>query len=181
MGGRVPTGGPVTQLLSPREVAARLGVSRSSAYELMRRCMQHMVIGSRTIRVSEVALRTFEAQRTSSIEQPAGIPAQLASLSGVIGRYDPRHQVPHVYLLISGEQIVYVGQTLTIHRRVHKHIEARKIFDHALFLEVPGDRLRLVEAAFIKAFRPPLNREPWRDGPLTEVERHCLAEMGLAP
>ena len=54
--------GTAARLLGPRDVAARLNVSRSTAYRLMRK-MPHVVLGHRLLRVTDVSLSEYLEQR----------------------------------------------------------------------------------------------------------------------
>src|SRR5687767_7988681 len=53
----------MARLLTAADVAARLGVSRTLAYDLIKR-MIHVRLGDRALRVSELALETFIRNRT---------------------------------------------------------------------------------------------------------------------
>jgi len=63
-----------------------------------------------------------------------------------------------VYFLINKGQIVYVGQSTNIHMRIAKHI-GTKDFDSFHFVECDRSILDEVEAAYIVALDPPLNRD----------------------
>ena len=60
-------------LLDAPAVAALLGISRAAAYREMKK-MQHVVIGERTLRVTEDAVATYVRQRTRVV-----VPVRCAS------------------------------------------------------------------------------------------------------
>lgn len=63
-----------------------------------------------------------------------------------------------VYFLIHGEEVVYVGQSLSVASRVHDHVSKKeKVFDRAVYLPVPPSDLSQVERAFIRVLRPRYN------------------------
>jgi hypothetical protein len=64
---------------------------------------------------------------------------------------------PGVYLLISGEEIVYVGRAENVSARIHQHCET-KDFDRAFCVQVPNEEHRCwVEHWLVRALRPRLN------------------------
>lgn len=94
-------------------------------------------------------------RRTISAEVPTCINRIGARLRPV-----PIHAMPPgVYFLIVGEEVVYVGQSLTPMTRVQEHM-LDKHFDRAYLLPVPPDRLNAVETAFIQHLKPALNGSP---------------------
>ena len=67
------------------------------------------------------------------------------------------HNISRVYFLRRGEEVVYVGQSKSVGRRVANHID-RKLFDSGLVLPVPVEELSSVEQYWIKKLKPVLNR-----------------------
>jgi hypothetical protein len=66
---------------------------------------------------------------------------------------------PGVYFLISGKEVVYVGQSYNVGARVAAHrADPAKDFDFAVFMPIPASQLLRVETAFIRALRPRLNQ-----------------------
>lgn len=63
----------MNRLLDAAVVAALLGISRAAAYREMKK-MQHVVIGERTLRVTEAAVEGYVRQRTKT-----GSPQPLAT------------------------------------------------------------------------------------------------------
>jgi hypothetical protein len=67
-----------------------------------------------------------------------------------------------VYCLMDRDEVVYIGQSKDLAQRLLTHIGnnspdyiARvKPFDHIAYIEVPRDRLRLVEHRLIRSFMP---------------------------
>ncbi len=77
----------------------------------------------------------------------------------------PREQsVCGVYFLFGGESVVYVGQSVDVHRRVADHSERRAAcyghFDGYAIVRCDREQLDVLEAYYIKTLKPPLNK--WR-------------------
>lgn len=65
---------------------------------------------------------------------------------------------PGVYFLYNEGELVYIGQTTNVARRILRHIEeGLKDFDAARYTKVPEDSLSIVEATLIKNLRPIYN------------------------
>lgn len=64
-----------------------------------------------------------------------------------------------VYLLWKDDELVYVGQSVNIAKRLGTHA-GQKEFTHVAYLSVPEHLLDRVERAFLDAFVPPLNTDP---------------------
>jgi len=62
-----------------------------------------------------------------------------------------------VYFLYQGEDVVYVGQSVTIASRVGWHTE-EKAFDSYAWIAVPEELLDAVERHYIELLKPPLNK-----------------------
>jgi len=63
-----------------------------------------------------------------------------------------------VYFLIQSKEIVYIGQTTNILRRINSHIRKRKFhFDRYAFISLPKESLEATEKLYIKKFRPKYN------------------------
>lgn len=87
----------------------------------------------------------------------------------------------HVYILLAGERIVYIGRTSNLLQRIATHFYGTynhepKTFDRALTLEVPRHDAAALEGALIRRFDPPLC-----DGaPADESrDREMLASLGI--
>ena len=112
--------------------------------------------------------------RLSLIVPAASRPASdaPASISRLIGlrHIDPAHLLcPGVYFLCQGDEVVYVGQSVSVPDRVMSHIrEARrpagKTFDPSriFYVPVPESELLRVESGFIGRLRPRYNGESRR-------------------
>lgn len=63
-----------------------------------------------------------------------------------------------VYFLIEGQDVVYVGQSADVVRRVNEHLDrGRKKFDAAMYLTCSLGELDELEEHFIKALKPRYN------------------------
>lgn len=60
---------------------------------------------------------------------------------------------PGIYFLCKGDEVVYVGQSLTPQSRVISHIRT-KDFDSAFFMPVPASEMNEFEAAMILHLKP---------------------------
>jgi hypothetical protein len=90
----------------------------------------------------------------------------------------------HVYVLLSGDEVTYVGQTTGLAQRLNTHRrgtcnEEPKKFDRVFALEVLVKDLRAIEAALIRRFNPPgVGGGAMKDETRDE---EILARFGLKP
>lgn len=98
-------------------------------------------------------VEVLEAQACDGV-----IPEALKDLAEVaVSHAVPRS--PGVYFLISAGKVVYVGQGLSIFRRIHDHASQPYIqFDSVCWITVSPARLNYVERFWIKRLRPEENR-----------------------
>jgi hypothetical protein len=64
-----------------------------------------------------------------------------------------------VYFLMSGDEVVYVGQTTNLYARIGGHRED-KVWDRILFLPTPRKDLDATERHWIATLRPKYNTSP---------------------
>ncbi len=91
-----------------------------------------------------------------------------------------------VYLLVAGDEIVYVGSSSDIEPRIFGHrtdrrsvnVMGRKAFDRALWLALPAAVLDAYEGAFIRSLRPRYNRNAPR---WCGNDNEILEGFGLKP
>lgn len=86
---------------------------------------------------------------------PADVPRELSLLHDRL-IYLPACSFSGVYFLCSGNEVVYVGQSIRVSARANAHKD--KKFDTILVLPVPLDDLNRVEAAFIGLLKPKYNK-----------------------
>jgi hypothetical protein len=78
-----------------------------------------------------------------------------------------------VYFLIHEGQVVYVGQSVDMRRRLADHIgEGAKVFDSITFIPLPISQLNVVEARHIKRYLPRYN-----NCPASQAIRHGRARV----
>lgn len=65
---------------------------------------------------------------------------------------------PCVYFLILAGTVAYVGQSRHLPSRLAQHLQDGKQWERVLFMPVPESELLRVEAQWIAALRPPLNK-----------------------
>jgi hypothetical protein len=58
-----------------------------------------------------------------------------------------------IYILVVGDEIVYVGSTRNIVSRIGSHAN-RHDFDRAFWIEMPHERAHVIEGALIRALNP---------------------------
>lgn len=65
-----------------------------------------------------------------------------------------------VYVLLDGEEVVYVGQSGTMATRIENHIQGGlKIFDRFAIIPCSPADLTVTEAAYIRKYQPRYNRK----------------------
>lgn len=86
------------------------------------------------------------------------VPIALASIQDRIVEY-PAWEVPScVYFLIENNRVAYIGQSRNLPSRLSQHEGDGKTWDRVLFIPLPPSDLLRVEAEWIAALAPPLNR-----------------------
>ena len=82
---------------------------------------------------------------------------------------------PAVYMLLRESEIVYVGETTDLHRRLREHSKLKQ-FDRYFYLRVKEyENRKFLERWFIAKFKPPLNKEnKLKSG---EVSLSCLSRL----
>jgi hypothetical protein len=83
---------------------------------------------------------------------------------------------PCVYFLMQGEEVVYVGQTINLVRRMLEHRTSKyKQFDRVLFIRAPqGVDILVVERRLIAELKPRLNSP-------REIERASTSTTNVRP
>lgn len=84
-------------------------------------------------------------------KQPA-LPEELHTVES-LGKYSG------VYFLFNEGSLVYISQAKNVHIRIEQHYAVRrKKFTEFSWILVPGKELNEVEASYIAAYAPPLNK-----------------------
>lgn len=86
------------------------------------------------------------------------VPISLAKIQDRIAEYPAGEMPPCVYFLIEKNQVVYIGQSRNLPSRLSQHDGDGKTWDRVLFMPLPAADLLRVEAEWIAALTPPLNR-----------------------
>lgn len=110
--------------------------------------------------------------------RPRSLPALPETLARRLVEVPLPPPLPGVYLLLAGEEVVYVGQSAFVEQRVAHHwqVMPRGSFDRALVLAVPREDLDAFEGALIRALRPKFNKR----GPRPSArEMSILIDLGL--
>lgn len=94
-----------------------------------------------------------------------------------------RTRLSGVYLLVDGDEIVYVGASVDVHRRLRDHraydpddLVNFKKFDRALVMRTRPSSLEFVEAALIRALKPKRNL---KCDTFSHRDNAVLARLGL--
>jgi hypothetical protein len=167
----------VTRLLRPHEVAERLSVSLAMACREIKHAMFHVRIGQGrgVLRVSEQELaRYIFRQGHSPKPHPVCVPQALAPLIEVLQEASLGEGTPGVYFLLRQDEVVYVGQSLSVLTRIETHRrQGVKVFDRAVYLTMPEEVLDEAEGAFIKLLQPEYNGA----GPVVADHLESLARL----
>lgn len=77
----------------------------------------------------------------------------------------PYKNIAGIYFLFNEDEIVYIGQSVAVHTRIHKHvIEGIKVFDSFTIVEMPDYNQRLLrEKQLIETFKPKHNNVLLKD------------------
>lgn len=83
-------------------------------------------------------------------------PKSIRDISGLVEL--PCGSAPGVYFLVTGDEVVYVGQSVSPLNRIGTHVNQRgQLFDRVFMIPVPKPMLDAVEGALIRWLRPRLN------------------------
>lgn len=107
-----------------------------------------------------LAIETAEKKNreiADDIGSGLGTSALLSHREIVINSY-PLDGYPGIYFLIKNNEVVYVGQSLDVERRIGQHRTGRKIdFDLVFIIACLPSELNQLEARYIRALKTPLN------------------------
>jgi hypothetical protein len=109
------------------------------------------------------------------------VPTAIRLMWSHLGCYKLETHAPCVYFLCAGDEVIYVGQSITLAGRISTHMcEAVKNFDRVFFLPVDPVDLDDVERALIKALRPVENKQQIAKTGVQEHERQKLAKYNVS-
>lgn len=92
--------------------------------------------------------------------------AELWSVEEIRAAAEIFRRIVGVYFLLSGDSIVYVGQTVDFDARLARHrIASRKVFDRYAIIECAQRDLNVIEQHYIRKFQPLYNRTRGRLSP----------------
>lgn len=84
-------------------------------------------------------------------------PKEIKDIQGL--KQVPNNYEPVVYFLCQGDEVVYVGQSISVFQRMKQHRADDKIFDNVFALPCPRSELDVTERKFIKILNPILNKQ----------------------
>lgn len=87
---------------------------------------------------------------------------------------DPTSDPGHVYFLIKGDMVVYVGQTICFDSRFKNHLSSDKVFDRYAFIVTERTDLDEVEALYVHSLQPSLNRKMPNNNTINLSKRKLL-------
>ncbi len=168
-------GPSLTRLKSAQEVAAQVRISAGRLNELADAMIApHIRIDGGEPLFMLATLKKYVSRHMASVCEGAPLPLYLRpivltpvrkevplSLAAIHERLCecPAVEVPPcIYFLIANEAVAYVGQTRNLAARLLQHSRDGKCWERVLFMPIPEAELLRVEAHWITALQPPLNR-----------------------
>ncbi len=168
-------GPSLTSLKTAQEVADQVRLSAGRIRELAEaRLLPHFRIDGGEPLFCPTTLKRYVRQHLTVIFEGAPLPLNLrpivfrpitqavpAALTAVQDRLCdcPAIDIPPcVYFLIEAGAVVYVGQSRHLPSRLAQHNQDGKRWERVLFMPVPESELLRVEAHWISALQPALNR-----------------------
>lgn len=65
---------------------------------------------------------------------------------------------PGIYFLFKAGELIYIGKSRNMRKRVYEHKMTKRDFDAVTYVEAPEAWLARLEAAYIAEFKPPQNQ-----------------------
>lgn len=175
-------GPSLASLKTAQEVAEQVRLSASRIRELAEaRLLPHFRIDGGEPLFCPATLKRYVRQHLTVMCEGAPLPLNLrpivqrplaqpvpVALAAVQDRLCdcPAIDIPPcVYFLIESGAVVYVGQSRHLPSRLAQHNQGGKRWERVLFMPVPESELLRVEAQWIAALQPPLNK--------TSLSRSC--------
>ncbi len=91
----------------------------------------------------------------SEVESTFKLPEKLVPMRKHLTEFTAFAQ-PCVYFLLDGDDVVYVGQSVSLQTRIISHKKDKK-FDRVVYISCDRERLDEVEGTFIRALKPKFN------------------------
>lgn len=151
-------------------------LSLRTADKALAQSMAEKILADVKARNADVALARHLAGANGIAFDGVPIPTALSKHAQRLHHFKDPHYPPCVYFLVSGDEVLYVGQTIELPLRIATHRKKGRAFDRVLFLPVPRSRREEYEAAFIKLLRPKMN-ERMREDDLLEADASLLADL----
>lgn len=165
----------LTSLKTAQEVAAQVRLSAGRILELAEAMLlPHFRIDGGEPLFSIQSLKRYVRQYLTTTYSGAPLPLNLRpvvltpvtrntpiALAAVQDRLFecPAMDIPPcVYFLVEADVVVYVGQSRSLASRLIQHNQAGKQWERVLFIPAPESELLRIEAQWISALQPPLNR-----------------------
>jgi hypothetical protein len=84
------------------------------------------------------------------------VPRSIAGLADKLIKFDLLNDLPCIYFLCQGNDVVYVGKSTNLAARLPQH-PADKVFDRVFYLIVRLEELDRIEGEYIRALSPRYN------------------------
>ncbi len=136
-------------MLSVRSVAKQLETSVRSVYRMLADGLAYYDIPGGP-KIDEADLQRYLESR------PRPMPSLLEAKE-LLASAKPAHQKPCIYFLILAGEIVYVGQTTNLIKRLGRHLQDGKEFDSYSVVECEKRDLLRLEMAYISELKPRYN------------------------
>jgi len=106
----------------------------------------------------EVANLARQLESSAIAHRVAGAPMAMQSRAQILASALDTQNAPGIYVLLNGEEILYVGQSVNVIKRIYEHTISRSSFNRFHFIPCPKDKLDAMERAYISALSPRLNQ-----------------------
>ena len=111
---------------------------------------------------SEIATLRFELEALQKEKQFSDMcrsigKKTLATKQTIIAASLNLTDLSGIYFLIKNKEIVYIGQSVCVFRRVYDHLWAKKIFDSFSYIQCEEKMLDKLESLYIHFYQPPEN------------------------
>lgn len=163
-----------------RQVIAAKGVAtRRANIEAREKARQEAIIYANGLREQIEELES----RLSSLQRIEAMTVLSSTLTGkVLLREEeiakaaaPWNKACGVYFLLDGEEVVYIGQSVSIYSRIAQHQD--KNFDRFAFVPCRPNELDVLESLYIHCLRPRMNGDQRDGAKLAPVSLPLLLRM----
>jgi len=150
------------KLKTPEErsaIAAKSHATRKANKEKLDKARSDALIFANGLK-AEIANLEFRLSRLSHVEKMKTASSKLTnkvllSEDEIVSAAVPWQRSSGIYFLVSGHEVVYVGQSVNVYSRIAQHLN--KDFDRYAYVPCDVDVLDILESLYIHCLRPKLN------------------------